>query len=351
MKNIKVSIVCITYNHEKFISRTIDSFLSQEVNFQYEIIIADDSSTDTTQTIIKRYASNNESVVSILRKKNIGVQKNLIDAFTRTSGEYVILCEGDDFWTDPHKLQSQVDFLDAHPEYSLTFHQAEVFSEDSEGRVKSLYISPNKNSTGEVSARTVLADNIIPTNTALYRKPEGGYENLNDKVMPFDWYLHAYHMKHGKIHFVNKVMAKNRRHSGGVWSASRKKSGEIWAKHRQGWTELFEEHLTLFPEYTGAVNKNTTNLFTQLLIHLSLKDFQEYVNQLKTYKNMLPQYIEWSAATLGRFKREVDILKKHSDDQGKHMESQNQAIVELKNEIHSIKNSKLWHITHIKKGD
>lgn len=351
MKNIKVSIVCITYNHEKFIGQTIESLLAQKVNFEYEIIIADDSSTDNTQSIIREYAKNNKSIVSVLRKKNLGVQKNLIDSFTRTRGQYVILCEGDDFWTDPTKLQSQVDFLDSHPEYSLTFHQAEVFSEDEKGHIKSLYFSPDKRNTGEVSAKTLLAGNIMPTNTVLYRKPKEGYSELNEKVMPFDWYLHAFHAKHGKIHFVSTVMAKNRRHAGGVWSASRKKTGEIWTRHQEGWTELFEEHLNLFPEQSSTISRNTANLFNQLFTNLSFSDFQKYVRQLKKYPSMLTQYLDWSAATLSRDMQEVNNLKTHSNRQGEHIESQNQTITDLKNEIHSMKNSKLWHITHTRKGD
>lgn len=351
MKNIKVSIVCITYNHEKFIGQTIESFLAQKVNFEYEIIVADDSSTDNTQSVIREYAKNNKSIVPVLRKKNLGVQKNLIDSFIRTRGEYIILCEGDDFWTDPTKLQSQVDFLDSHPEYSLTFHQAEVFSEDEKGHVKSLYISPEKRSTGEVSVKTLLTSNIMPTNTVLYRKPKEGYSELNEKVMPFDWYLHAFHAKHGKIHFVNKVMAKNRRHAGGVWSVSRKKSGEIWTKHQEGWTQLFEEHLRLFPEHSPVIGKNASNLFNQLFINLSISDFLKYVRLLKGYQNILSQYLEWSTLALSRDRQEVNNLKIHSNRQGEYMESQNQTITDLKNELHAIKNSKLWHITHIRKGE
>jgi glycosyltransferase involved in cell wall biosynthesis len=112
-----VSICCITYNHEKFIGDAIEGFLMQETAFPVEIIIHDDASTDNTAVVIEEYAAQNDRIVAILRKTNLkstGVPVFPI-LYEMARGKYIAMCEGDDYWTDPHKLQKQVDFLGSKP--------------------------------------------------------------------------------------------------------------------------------------------------------------------------------------------------------------------------------------------
>lgn len=117
---IKVSILSITYNHEKYISQAIESFLKQKTNFKFEIVIADDASTDNNQSIIKDYHQKYPEIINpILREQNVGMNYNFSDAIKKCKGKYIALCEGDDYWTDPIKLQKQVDFLEANPEYGM----------------------------------------------------------------------------------------------------------------------------------------------------------------------------------------------------------------------------------------
>ncbi|MCF6211117.1 MAG: glycosyltransferase [Gammaproteobacteria bacterium] len=126
-----LSICCITFNHEPYISETIDSFLIQETDFPIEILIHDDASTDATATIIKNYEKKYPDIIKpIYQVENQYSKGGGINSrfnFSRAKGKYIALCEGDDYWTDPKKLQIQVDFLESHPEYVITYHDSQPF--------------------------------------------------------------------------------------------------------------------------------------------------------------------------------------------------------------------------------
>ncbi len=123
--NPVVSICCITYNHEPYIRDAIEGFLMQKTTFPIEILIFDDASTDGTQEIIKSYAEKDPRIKTFLQIENQWRKGKygLLDwLFPTARGKYIALCEGDDYWIDPYKLQKQVDFLEANPDCSLCFH-------------------------------------------------------------------------------------------------------------------------------------------------------------------------------------------------------------------------------------
>jgi len=124
MNNPLVSVSCITYNHEPYIRQCLDGFLMQQCDFEYEILIHDDASTDGTSEIIREYQEKYPEIIKpIIQTENQwsqGVRGIMAKFnFSRARGKYIALCEGDDYWTDPLKLQKQVDFLENNPEYSL----------------------------------------------------------------------------------------------------------------------------------------------------------------------------------------------------------------------------------------
>jgi glycosyltransferase involved in cell wall biosynthesis len=141
----KLSICLITYKHEAYIRTCLDNMLSQEVNFDYEIILGEDHSPDGTAAIIAEYASQHPTKIkAFIRPENVGGKSNFLHCFLQCRGEYVIFIEGDDYWTDPTKLQQQVDFLDAHPEASACFHNAEIVYEDASGRTNEYINAPDQ---------------------------------------------------------------------------------------------------------------------------------------------------------------------------------------------------------------
>lgn len=121
---ILVSIVCITYNHEPYLRQALDGFLMQKTSFAYEIILAEDCSTDGTRKICEEYAAKYPDIIHyIYRDHNVGYNENEYEAMCAAKGKYIAYCEGDDYWTILDKLQKQVDFLESHPEYSVCWHR------------------------------------------------------------------------------------------------------------------------------------------------------------------------------------------------------------------------------------
>lgn len=134
-ENILVSVVMVVYNHQRFLRQALDSVLDQRVNFPIEILVGDDASTDDSQEILREYDEKYPGIFTmILRKNNLGPAKNDYDLHMRARGKYIAHLEGDDYWTDEYKLQKQVDFLEANPQYSACTHLYTIVDENSKPR-------------------------------------------------------------------------------------------------------------------------------------------------------------------------------------------------------------------------
>lgn len=215
---MKLSVCMITYNHEDFIAQALDRVLMQQVDFDYEIVIGEDCSTDNTRNNLIDYENRfPDRIKLLLNKNNLGMMANFIQTVQACQGEYIALCEGDDYWTDPCKLQKQVDFLDNHPECALCFHNVTVEYED--GRLKpSSFCAPDQK---EISTLTdLLEKNFIQTCSVVFRRglvpefPRWYYE------LPMgDWPLHVLNAEHGQIGYLDAVMGVHRVHSAGAWSS------------------------------------------------------------------------------------------------------------------------------------
>ncbi len=127
MENIKVSILCLCYNHENYIRKCLDGFVMQECDFEYEVLIHDDASTDNSASIIREYEQKYPNIIKpIYQTKNQlsqGIAVFYKHMYPVAKGEYIAYCEGDDFWTSKDKLQKQVDFLETHPDFSACVHR------------------------------------------------------------------------------------------------------------------------------------------------------------------------------------------------------------------------------------
>jgi glycosyltransferase involved in cell wall biosynthesis len=127
-----VSICMITYGHEKYIPAAIDGILMQKIDFEYELIISNDCSPDNTDTVVQNYIDNHTNgrfIKYFSQRTNIGAFKNFLFAFEQAKGKYIAICEGDDYWTDPLKLQKQVAFLESNLGYSFCTHRYKIYSE------------------------------------------------------------------------------------------------------------------------------------------------------------------------------------------------------------------------------
>jgi glycosyltransferase involved in cell wall biosynthesis len=141
---VTVTIRCLTYNHEPYIRQTLDGFVMQKTNFRFEAIVHDDASTDGTAAIIREYAEKYPNIIKPIYEtenqysKANGSLGRIMKAATR--GKYIAWCEGDDYWTDPYKLQKQVDFLEAHPDYGAVYTDFVAFYEDTKEEKKMRFV-------------------------------------------------------------------------------------------------------------------------------------------------------------------------------------------------------------------
>ena len=217
MTNKLLSVCLITYNHEKFIRNAIEGILMQKVDFEWELIIADDCSTDGTQAILNEYKNKYPDFIKlILQKKNVGPAKNHIELITTPKSKYIALCDGDDYWTDPLKLQKQVDFLETNKDYVLCFHEVKILKPD--GSVVNDFITkvPENYETTETLARL---GNYIHTPTVVYRNILSKFP-FEFEVSPIgDYFMYMMLAEHGKLKFIDEKMAIYR-HNVGILSGN-----------------------------------------------------------------------------------------------------------------------------------
>lgn len=219
-----LTIICIAYNQANYIRQALDGFVMQKTNFKFEVIIHDDASTDGTADIIREYEQKYPDIIKpIYQTENQwqkGVNMGKIFIYPRVQGKYVALCEGDDYWTDPYKLQKQVDFLEAHPEYSGCFHSVKIIWEKGEKK-DSIYPSKSKMRGKKfVTKEDLLHCNYIQTNSVVYRwrfVEEDIKDHFPDKILPGDLWMHLLHAQVGNIAFLPDVMAVYRKNEGGIW--------------------------------------------------------------------------------------------------------------------------------------
>lgn len=215
-----VVISCLAYNHAEFISEALDGFVKQKTNFPFVAIIHDDASSDRTQEIVKEYAERYpEIILPILERENLysrhdgSLGRTIRKGRELTGAKYIAMCEGDDYWTDPLKLQKQVDFLESHPDYSMCFHNARTLLSD--GSVDDhLYAI---NGTREYSRNEILKEWTIPTASVVYRFEVSKDKRRSHPGFRFgDNVLFLTASLYGKLFGFDEYWSVYRRHSGGV---------------------------------------------------------------------------------------------------------------------------------------
>jgi glycosyltransferase involved in cell wall biosynthesis len=255
---MKLSVMMITFNHEQYLAQALDSVLMQQVNFDYEIVVGEDCSSDATRQILLDYAAKHPGKFRpILHERNIGVIRNFFTTLQACQGEYVALLEGDDYWTSDVKLQTQVDFLDRHPDYAISFHNVAGHFEDG-SQSDFNYVQADQSET--MNLAELLTDNVIPTCSAVFRRafatslPDWLYD-----LKMADYPLHVLTAQHGKIAYINQIMGLYRIHAGGVWT-------RMDGLSRQQQTVRFFEHLVrgLLPRHRAAARLNLARRYWQL---------------------------------------------------------------------------------------
>jgi len=221
MERPLVTIACTTYNHEKYIGQTIDAFLAQRTTFPVEIIINDDASTDNTPRIIREYAENHPGlIVPIFQAENQYSQgrKPFIElVLPRARGTYIALCEGDDYWTDQAKLQKQVDFLEANPDYVMCYHNAKIV--DEHGAMVNSSKLPD-DLKRDLSPEELIRGAMILTLTLCFRNIIKEVPEELFKVYNGDKFFTSLLGRHGRGKYMDDITdAVYRKHSAAIWSS------------------------------------------------------------------------------------------------------------------------------------
>ncbi|HEX6961124.1 MAG TPA: glycosyltransferase [Lacipirellula sp.] len=214
----KVSVLIATYNHERYIAQAVTSALTQETDFPIEVIVGEDCSTDgTRQVLLNLQRQYPTSLKLLLHDPNIGGGRNVAAVLAACRGKYVAMLEGDDYWTDPRKLQRQADALDANRSWSACFHPSRMMFEDGSQPPK-LYPA---NWTKDVATiEDLFRENFICTCSIMFRNGLfGPLPAWHQETVPGDWAIHMLNAHHGPIGFLPEVMADYRIHASGVWSS------------------------------------------------------------------------------------------------------------------------------------
>jgi glycosyltransferase involved in cell wall biosynthesis len=216
---MKLSVCMITYNHANFIHKAIEGVMLQKTGFDYELFIGEDCSTDNTRQICLKYQqSYPDRIRLLLNETNKGIAANFIYTLSQCTGEYIAICEGDDYWTDPYKLQKQVDFLDNNPDCSFCYTNSYSFYDGNENE-KRISITEKPPEKYDLEYFLTYSPNITHL-TKVYRKSMNP-ENLPDwicKVIKLDYVFNILHLEKGKAGYVDDITSCYRIHSGGVIS-------------------------------------------------------------------------------------------------------------------------------------
>lgn len=250
--NPLVTVICATYNHESYIKDALDGFVKQETNFEFQVLVGDDGSTDNTPSIVLEYAEQYPNIIiPVLRKSNIGAGKNWVDLISRANSPYIAFCDGDDYWHDKSKLQKQFDYMEQSPDLRACFHDALISIETEDG---TWFQSNDYNNTDDGRL-------LWPSGNKRFR-PKSFYRIENfipfgfvhtssmfirwDRSIPFpDWFfgkgmsdypLWVLQIGNGRFGYIPECLSTHRRTNSGAYDFESK--AEFWAETKPGWVEL-----------------------------------------------------------------------------------------------------------------
>ena len=212
-----LSVLCITYNHEKYIAQALDSFLMQETTFPVEIVVGEDCSTDNTLSLVEGYKKRFPEIIKVIAaQSNGGAVENFRRTLKACKGKYIAICEGDDYWTDNRKLQIQVEFLEDHPDYVISYHDAYAFDESG------ILVDPQlpRELQCDATAGELLDARQISTLTACFRNVLNEIPPEFDRAPILDLCLWSLLGNYGKGKYSRDIKpAAYRVHGGGILSS------------------------------------------------------------------------------------------------------------------------------------
>ena len=303
MEEIAVSVLCLVYNHEKYLRKCLDGFVNQKTNFKFEVIIHDDASTDNSVDIIKEYETKYPDIIKpIYQTENQyskGVKITNTILFPRARGKYIAFCEGDDYWCDEHKLQKQYDVMESNSECHFCVHKVRIIEEN--GELLNQYYPGLALGAGTIKTEHFMEilGNTYPFQTSSYfirmtdmkeylnNTPE--FVNVAD-VGDVPMMLYFGHL--GDVYYIDEIMSCYRKSSVGSWSSKTYLNSKKWLSHCNTMVEVYD-----------AFNEFTDNKYEkQLLPRRKVCYLTKYALNLDDPEN----------AKILLKKENRDFLKRHS---------------------------------------
>lgn len=290
-----VSVSTITYNHKDFIAKCIEGVLSQKTNFRIEYLIHDDCSTDGTTEIVRQYAEKYPDIIKPMYEQENQYSKggpwgSIVYNYPRAKGKYIALCEGDDLWTDPYKLQKQVDFMESHPDYSCCFHRyinKNIYTEQIKNdRYGDLFL--NNEVFVDITIDMAIGKYFMMPLTEMFRVGALDYSLVYKYKYYRDIHENYHLLKNGKCALLSFIGAERNMHVGGVASmipsqklmnGSLQIAFELYNNNKDDATKKYLHSMLIWAlQYCSPLSYNRIRLSYK--IYKIKKDFWSFVKNL-----------------------------------------------------------------------
>lgn len=288
--NYKVSVRLITYNHQEFISETVQSVLDQKTNFLVELVIGDDFSKDNTRELLKDFKSTENVRIHLLdrpvggeywKKRNaLGRLYNFMNTVESCTGEFIALLDGDDYWTDPLKLQKQVDFLEKNRNFSACFTNALIIDENNRD-FKEKFIDHSSDKAFSLEKAAKRGGGFFPTSSLLFRNKLKELPSFFLDVKSGDRALILLLANLGEIYFLNEVTCVYRKHSGGIYTSIENNNSKR--------LEIDLNNIKLLDNFNEFTNCKHQGLIETIKSNYSQRILIKYPKEL--IKNLKPKLI------------------------------------------------------------
>ena len=298
-----VSVLCLTYNHEKYIRDALEGFVNQKTNFPYEVFVHDDASTDNTAEIIREYADKYPDIIKPIYQKENQYSKGIsiltTFIFPRMKGKYIAFCEGDDYWCNENKLQLQADWLESHPDYSFCVHNTKLVNcVNGKEQLISAYQEDRDIPVEEIIQ---WKSGLVQTSSYMFRKEYAEIPSVFSVKGIGDYPRALYLAMCGKVRYLSKVMSVYRYLTSESWSMKTYKSTDadqkyiIHCKDRIDMLERVNEYTKgVYIEcISEVIRRNQFNILLRQNDYKRIKKgYMEYYNQLEC-KDKIALHIRW----------------------------------------------------------
>ncbi|MEZ8375758.1 glycosyltransferase [Vibrio cyclitrophicus] len=304
MEDVMVSVICLAYNHEKYISETLDGFINQNVNFTFEVLVGEDCSDDATRAIILNYQEKYPSIIKLLTDEhNVGMNRNFKRLLEKSKGKYIAMCEGDDYWIDSSKLQTQYDLLESNADtvgcfHDFTLKEGDIFRSSGKEYCEKINIKEMSKSVTPIQTLTVMFRNV---------KEDIFPDKYIDEVTG-TYFIFMSLSRFGDWEYIDKVMAVYRIHPGGIWSGKNNfRKAEMSIVNISAMCDFFAQDDDIIQNMKEQHRLRTAYFLMFFIFRLKFREFFFFLEQYRRYRRETPAFIG-----LGKYPKELlnSVLKR-----------------------------------------